>query len=392
MQKHGGLLGGSLLVAGTTIGGGMLALPVLTSPAGFYPAIAIYILCWLFMTCTGLLFLELSLSLEAEANIVTMAEKTLGMPGKIFAWSIYIFLFYCLTLAYIVGLGNLFSGLLPSTLPKFIGPILVVCLFAPFVYVGAKLVGRLNIFLMAGLIFFYFCFVFIGTPWINWEQLQPRNWGLSLLALPIAFTSFAYQGTIPTLVSYLDRDATKLRLSIILGSLIPLITYIIWQGLILGIVPFHGEQGLKETLQEGQNAVYPLKNFIGNSNIYVIGQYFAFFALLTSFFGVTLGLLDFLADGLKVKKTSRGKLLLCALLFFPPLVLAIIYPNVFLQALDYAGGYGCALLLGLLPILMVWQLRYSKKEFKEIQLPGGKIVLILLLLFVIFELIVAILF
>lgn len=389
MNKHGGVLGGTLLIAGTTIGGGMLALPVLTSPAGFYPSIAIYFLCWLFMTCTGLLFLELSLSMEHDANIVTMAEKTLGTPGKIFAWTIYLVLFYCLTLAYIVGLGNLLSSFLPQTLPKLFGPLLVVVLFAPFVYVGAKVVGKLNIFLMAGLIFFYLCFVFIGAPWIKTEQLETSNWHLSLFALPIAFTAFAYQGTIPTLVSYLDRNAKKLRLSIILGSLIPLVTYILWQGLILGIVPYHGEQGLAQTLQEGQNAVYPLKNFIGDPKIYVIGQYFAFFALLTSFFGVTLGLLDFLADGLKIKKTTQGKLILCSLLFLPPLILAVIYPNVFLQALDYAGGYGCALLLGLLPILMIWSLRYSKKELRDVQLPGGKFILILLLLFVLFELAVA---
>ncbi|KAF3362271.1 hypothetical protein PHSC3_001178 [Chlamydiales bacterium STE3] len=242
---------------------------------------------------------------------------------------------------------------------------------------------------MAGLIFFYFCFVYIGTPWVKKELLEQRNWQLSLFALPIAFTSFAYQGTIPTLVSYLDRNAQKLRLSIILGSLIPLMTYIVWQGLILGIVPYHGAQGLAYTLEQGQNAVHPLKNFIGDSRIYLIGQYFAFFALLTSFFGVTLGLLDFLADGLNIKKTAKGKLFLCSLLFIPPLILALMYPHVFLQALDYAGGYGCALLLGLLPILMIWKSRYTQKNLENVQLPGGKIVLSLLLLFVIFELIIA---
>lgn len=389
MQKHGGVLGGSLLVAGTTIGGGMLALPVLTSPAGFIPAIAIYVLCWLFMTCTGLLFLELALAMESEANIVTMAKKTLGWPGKLFAWMVYLFLFYCLTLAYIVGLGNLLSSLLPSYLTPSLGPILVVVIFAPFIYVGTKLVGKLNIFLMAGLIFFYFCFVFIGTPWVKKELLGESNWSLSLFALPIAFTSFAYQGTIPTLVSYLDRNAKNLRKSIILGSLIPLVTYVIWQGLILGIVPYEGEGGLAATLQQGQNAVYPLKNFIGNPQIYLIGQYFAFFALLTSFFGVTLGLLDFLSDSLKIKKTPKGKFLLCLLLFLPPLSIGLIYPHVFLQALDYAGGYGCALLLGLLPILMIWKLRYHQNNQNYVQLPGGKLVLGCLLLFVLFELIVA---
>lgn len=389
MQKHGGLLGGSLLVAGTTIGGGMLALPVLTSPAGFLPSIVVYILCWLFMTCTGLLFLELALALKDEANIVTMAENTLGKSGKIFAWAVYLFLFYCLTLAYIVGCGNLLTEFSNGKISSTLGPVFFVLIFAPFVFAGAKVVGRLNIFLMFGLAFFYFCFVFIGTPWVKLELLQQRNWPKALLAFPIAFTAFAYQGTVPTLVSYLDRNAKTIRLSIILGSFLPLITYIIWQGLILGIVPYSGDFGLAEALREGQNAVYPLKYFIGNPLIYSIGQYFAFFALITSFFGVTLGLLDFLADGLKVKKTPKGKLLLCLLIFVPPLIIASYRPDIFLIALDYAGGFGCALLLGLLPILMAWSLRYRLKLSKEPQLPGGKPLLVLLTIFVLFEIAIA---
>lgn len=389
MQKHGGLLGGSLLVAGTTIGGGMLALPVLTSPAGFLPSIVVYVLCWLFMTCTGLLFLELALALKEDANIVTMAESTLGKMGKIFAWAVYIFLFYCLTLAYIVGCGNLLTEFSNGRIGASFGPVFFVLIFAPFVFAGAKVVGRLNIFLMFGLAFFYFCFVFIGAPWVKFELLRERNWPKALLAFPIAFTAFAYQGTIPTLVAYLDRNAKTIRLSIILGSFLPLITYIIWQGLILGIVPYSGSFGLAEALKEGQNAVHPLKYFIGNSLIYSIGQYFAFFALITSFFGVTLGLLDFLADGLKVKKTPKGKLLLCLLIFIPPLIIASSHPNIFLVALDYAGGFGCALLLGLLPILMAWSLRYHLKLSKGHQLPGGKLLLVLLTIFVLLEILIA---
>ncbi|MCB1110432.1 MAG: tyrosine transporter, partial [Chlamydiia bacterium] len=62
-------------------------------------------------------------------------------------------------------------------------------------------------------------------------------------------------------------------------------------------------------------------------------------------------------------------------------------PGIFLKALGYAGGIGCALLLGLLPILMVWVGRY-RKDYSRLneQLPGGKPVLLILTAFVIFEL------
>ncbi len=40
---------------------------------------------------------------------------------------------------------------------------------------------------------------------------------------------------------------------------------------------------------------------------------------------MTLGLVDFLADGLSIKKTALGKLALCLMVFVPPLILAEIY-------------------------------------------------------------------
>lgn len=385
-QQKSSLFGGTLLVAGTTLGGGMLALPVSTSAGGFIPSIFIFICCWIFMSSTGLLFLELSLVMEKDANIISMAKRTLGKGGEILAWVVYLFLFYCLTVAYIVGCGNLVTEVFSNTLPAWIGPLIFVCLFGPMIFAGARFVGRVNVFLMLGLAISFFAFVFIGYPSIQSELLAHRDWSMSLYALPIAFISFAFQGTIPTLVNYMHHDARKIRLAIIIGSAIPLITYIIWQGLILGIVPLNGPHSLTEALQNGQNAVHPLKYFIGNSSVYTIASYFAFFALVTSFFGVALGLMDFLSDGLKITKDSRGKTYLSLLVFIPPLLIACLYPHIFLTALDYAGGFGSAILLGILPIIMVWSLRYRIGVHSPYSLPGGKVFLLLLLAFVVFEL------
>lgn len=386
MTSHssGSVLAGALLVAGTTIGGGMLALPVLTSPGGFIPSIAIYICCWIFMSATGLLFLEVALQMEDNANIITMATRSLGLFGKLFSWVLYLFLFYCLTVAYIVGCGDLFVEAAPDLIPRALGPLLSILLFGPFVYAGAKIVGKLNYFLMAGLGISFVAFLLIGGEEVKAAHLFERDWGLSLLALPIAFTAFAYQGIVPTLVHYMGREAGKVRRCIWIGTTLALITYIIWQWLILGILPYEGKGGLKEALELGQNAVYPLKHHLDTPAVYLIGRFFAFFALITSFFGVTLGLKDFLADGLNIKQTAKGKLLLLLLIFLPPLAIAALYPHLFLQALDYAGGYGVALLLGLLPVLMAWKLRRTNPA-AERQLPGGNIVLLLLFLFVAFE-------
>ena len=387
--SHGGkIVGGALLVAGTAIGGGMLALPVLTAPGGFIPAVSIYFVCWLFMACTGLLLMEVVLWDEKEVNIVSMARKTLGVVGKVVAWCIYLFLFYSLTVAYVAGGGGLvedaFEAVGHTDYPSWIGPLIFVIIFAPFVAFGAKAVDRINLILMGGLIISFLVLVFLGVSHIQLDLLTNINWPLALAATPVIFTSFGFQGLVPTLTHYLDRKPHTVKWAIIIGSALPLVAYIIWEGLILGVIPL---DKLEEARLLGQSAVAPLKNVLHLPWLYRIGECFAFFALVTSFLGVTLGLLDFLADGLKIEKNPRGRTLLSLLIFLPPMLFAMFNPCMFLNALHYAGGLGCALLLGLLPILMAWSGRYRLKLKSEYSLPGGKITLTILILFILFELV-----
>jgi tyrosine-specific transport protein len=383
--KNATLLGGILLVSGTCIGGGMLALPVLTSPGGFIPSLTIFFLTWVFMACTGLLFLEVSQWMKGDYNIVSMSERTLGKWGKTATWMVYLFFFFCLTLAYIVGCGNMFSHIFG--LPFWLGPLLFVLIFSPFVIAGAFVIDKINTLMMAGLMITFLAFIYLGSSFIQPAQLLEGNWWLSIFSLPIAFTSFGYQGIIPTLHRYLDYNVAKTRTAILIGSFLPFIAYVIWEALILGVVPAQGPGSLGEALVEGENAVYPFKNLLDNSHVYTVGQFFAFFALVTSFFGVTLGLMDFLADGMKIEKKGAKKVLLGLLVFVPPTIFAITHPHVFLVALEYAGGFGSSLLLGVLPILMVWRGRYFLGLKAEKPLLGGRITLALLSCYVLFEIV-----
>lgn len=379
---------GVLLVAGTAVGAGMLALPVATSVGGFWPALAMYLVCWTFMAATGLLFLEVCIWMPHKANMVTMSRQLFGKFGAACCWAIYIFFFYSLTIAYVAGGGEFFYVLGNGLLKNWQSTVLFVLIFGSIVFIGAKAIHGLNYVLMTGLAIAYLLFVFIGWKHVDLQLLFSRlNWWEGALALPIIFASFGYQGVIPSLKDFLNRNVKMVRLSILIGTSIPLVCYVIWEYLILGIVPLEGANGLLEAKALGQTAVYPLRNFVPSAIIYPLGQFFAFFALTTSFLGVTLGLVDFLADSLKVSHRGVSRLALCFMVFLPPMAIAIYNPNIFLIALTYAGGIGSALLLGLFPVIMVWVGRYKKNYPKEThQLPGGKLVLILLGAFVLFEL------
>lgn len=105
MKGHSQLIGGILLVSGTTIGAGMLALPVSTGLAGFIPSIILLFVFWLYMTYTAFLMLEVNLWMGPHTNLISMAKNTLGTIGEGVSWLTYLFLLYSLTTAYVAGAG-----------------------------------------------------------------------------------------------------------------------------------------------------------------------------------------------------------------------------------------------------------------------------------------------
>jgi tyrosine-specific transport protein len=99
----------------------------------------------------------------------------------------------------------------------------------------------------------------------------------------------------------------------------------------------------------------------------------------TSFLGVALCLVDFLADGLNMQRSRKNHMLILLLSFGPPLLLILLYPGAFIIGLNYAGIF-CIILLMLLPSLMAWSGRYVKKIAPGYQLAGGKAVILIELL------------
>jgi tyrosine-specific transport protein len=385
-HSFGHILGGTLLITGTTIGVGMLALPVATGEGGFFPAIIIYVLCWLFMLCTGLLLLEVCTWMPKEANLITMSQRLFGPIGKNICWVVYLFLFVTVMIAHVVGGGSIFSEIGGGSIPAWLCTIFYVVLFSPVVYLGTRWVDRLNITLMLGVAITYFLFIGVSYQHVDTSLLTRANWSKAWLALPVLFTAFTFQVIIPTLMTYMDRNVKKVRLAILLGTSIPLVVYLVWEFLILGIVPADGANGLTEAAKKGWNAIMPLKEMLRSPIVFAIGKSFAFFTMTTSYIALSLAYLDFLADGLKIEKKGIRKILLCLAVFAPPTFIALTYPDIFITALSYAGGFSCAILFGIFPPLMVWVGRYIKKYDPNPQIPGGRVFLAMLIVFVLIEL------
>jgi tyrosine-specific transport protein len=208
--------------------------------------------------------------------------------------------------------------------------------------------------------------------------LKHHDWTAATLVIPAVIISFGFHNLVPSLTTYFRGNIKPLKWSIILGSLIPLAIYLIWEWIILGIVPL---QDFKVALDQGEIATEALKNTVGSSWVVDVAQIFAFFAIVTSFLSVALSFMDFLADGLNIKKTPGGKISLAFLVLMPPFLCALGYPTIFLIALNTAGGFGAVILFGILPALMAWKGRYTQQLGKPQLVPGGKPALMLVMAF-----------
>jgi tyrosine-specific transport protein len=97
-----------------------------------------------------------------------MAERTLGVGGKIVTWMVFLFLFYSLMVAYVAASGSLVSDFLAEHLhldwEKSSGSLFFCLFFGLLLYLGTNAVDWFNRFLMLGLVVAYGCLVLLGFP------------------------------------------------------------------------------------------------------------------------------------------------------------------------------------------------------------------------------------
>lgn len=365
-------LSGILLIAGTTIGAGMLGIPLITAKAGFLPALGITTAVWLFMVATGLLYLEATLWMHEGANVISMSRRFLGRSGKWFAGATYLFLYYCLMVAYFAAGAPIFISFLGLD-PSIWGYLVYGLVFGAIVFFGIKTVDRINYILMLAMLISYAALVGVGLPQVSSERFVTQDWSKAAFAAPILFSAFGFHNVIPSLTTYFNRNVRILRRSILWGTFIPLIIYLMWQWLIIGVVP---ESAIEEALAQGKPATAALQTLTGSPLVMQAGQFFAFFAVITSMLGVAFSMVDFIADGLNINPTKpSNRTALCILVFLIPFLFAALDPAIFVTAIGFAGGFGEAFLNGLLPVAMVWIGRYRRELGGHPQLGGNKAML-----------------
>lgn len=371
---NGRFIGGILLVAGTSIGGGMLALPLVNASLGFWPSTGVLLGIWAIMTLGAFFILEVNLYFPKGSNLISMASQTLGRPGVVFTWTIYSLLLYALLCSYISGGSDLLQSGFKSIsfdLKSWQASLLFTLFLGSIAYSGIHWVDKLNRWFMVAKFMIYFLVILLLVPSIHYPYLNTGMVSAAPFSLMVIVTAFGFAIIVPQLRDYFNSDLKSLKRVVFIGSLIPLLAYLLWNTIIMGNLPATGHQGLIQLVHD-ENPSSSLALLIAEkiSNPFIVFFFDCFLSLcmLTAFLGVSLCMIGFLSDGLQLKPEKGSGILLFSICFLPPWLIVVFDPGIYIRALQYAGYCSVALLL-LLPASMSLGGRHRQK--RKFIVPGG---------------------
>nr|XP_016448652.1 PREDICTED: tyrosine-specific transport protein 2-like isoform X2 [Nicotiana tabacum] len=389
-KKKGTVAGAVALIIGTSIGSGILALPQKTSPAGIIPSSIAMTMCWAFLLVEALLLVEINVGLlkknkvKFEGNkleiisIRTMAQETLGEWGGLFATLTYVFLGYTSMTAYISKSGEILCHLI--NLPESVLGFFFTSLFTILISVGGtKATDQVNQWLTALMIGLLVSIEVLTSVYGGWSgDAGSSDWGKVPPMIPVLIFSLVYHDLAPVLCAYLEGDLKRIRASVLIGGLVPLLALLVWDAIAFG---------LSSQLDQVADPVELLLRVKWNGVSYMV-QAFSLLAVGTSLIGTLLSFSEFLKEQinkldlqpdvsarldlqrsnsqLRLSKWWRRNNLgftATAIAIAPPLLVSTTIPDAFSAATDIAGGYCMTMLYGVLPPAMAWAMH--NREVKD---------------------------
>lgn len=337
-------------LSGSIMGAGILGLPYIFAKSGFLVGLFWLIVLGTIMIFVNLTLGEITLRTRGRHQLSGYAGKYLGKWGKRIMFFAMIFGIYSALLAYLIGEGESLSKLLPGNIPPVVLGIMFWLTMTLFLKEGLKGLKKIETWGVIAIIGIIFGIFIRFVPFIKSENLMV--WNTANFAIPIGVVMFALLGftSIPELRQEIKGKEKLLKKAIIVGSLIPIVIYILFSAVFIGVLGTNISQ--IATLSFG-----PLVTILG------------IFTMLTSFFVLSFSLYDTFRYDIKVSKKIN--------FFFTSLVPLILY--ILIIQFDFIGfilviGTGGVISGGLTGILILLIARKAKSNMRngnkpEIEVP-----------------------
>ena len=362
---------------GTTVGAGILGIPYVIAKTGI-----VYGLILLLLIGTAYIFInlfvgEIVLRTKEQHQLVGYVGKYLGTWGKrIMCLSILIVSYGALT-AYLIGVGATLHSIFKIGFPLLYSLIFFVLTFY-IVYKGIKATGKAELILISLLFLIVLVIGFLSIGKIDVLNFKPHDIGK--IFLPYGVIVFAFLGlpSIPELQEELGKQKKKMKKAIIIGSVIPIILYILFSVVIIGIVGLNNFELLEPNERIATIALsmysYPVLGILANT--------LAILAMLTSF--LTIGIALVCTFQYDYKFSNLTSLFLT---FSLPLLIVLFDFTSFISILGLTGAIAGGL-SGILIIFTYWKAKLLGNRKPEYSMGKNKILALILILMFVFGMII----
>lgn len=390
----------ALLIAGTTIGGGFLALPTIVSRPGFIPSTVAIVCVWFYFLAQSFALVECIHRTKNRYNdngdnddstvrqdelapgVTAVVKSIYGTKGEVAVGILLTILIEATLVSQISRAGMLFSN---YQLGCFISALSVALLVFGPARSGILFASKANavltcVFVLATLSVFG---VGLGMGLADWSQLgRMRDWSLVPSILPTILQLLVYGEILPTVCQILQYNTRYVHAAIVMGSFMTLCLQIGWSALGTSLVAVAPEGAVSSAA-----VIDPVAVLLSKSGPARLPLFFlAITAILTTILGSYLALLSTYNDFVNASQTNKRKasndgtenvvqshetksfvqrFKTALIISIPSSLIACTSPSVFLKAIDFAGSYPVLLLWGVLPPLMVLTFRSKMDHGKS---------------------------
>lgn len=347
----------SLFVTGMTIGAGILALPIKTGMAGLIPSILTVFVVWLFMLATATVFIyKFTHPKERSRDYPTLFQTEIGPKGKWVSVLGYLVNYYGILVAYLTGSAAILGTLAPGCLPDRAWMLMVFVVLTGLALMGADRAKNANAVIMIAMVGSFLALLFLAGKHIDVTRYAYRDWSVVTSIIPIMIVAFSFHNVIPVVCRNLNGDQNAAFKAVLLGSSIATGMNLLWITVVMGALPLSGPGNatILSALQNDYPATIPLALALNSRIITGAGMFFALAAIATSYIPTGVALTGFMRGLLALRYKEPAGYAILLLSFGPPFLVAMVYPGLFLKAIDVAGGFGIVVVFGILPgIIMV---------------------------------------
>lgn len=380
------VFGGSMIVAGTAIGAGMLGLPMISAGMWLYWSCALLLVSWFCMYRSSQALLEVNLCFEPGDCFHTLTRELLGPALSALNGLSVAFVLYMLIYAYVSGGGSVvartFASVMGAEPPRVITSCCFGLLLAACIWWSSRAVDRFTSLLMGGMVITLLFSMSGMLGNMNAANLLDANGEGGRLvfvwcAMSTYLTSFCFHASVPSLVKYMGKEGRSINRCLTNGTIIALVCYFTWILASDGIIP---RGAFRTVIENGGNVGNLLEAAganLGSGIILRSLEIFSFLAVATSFLGAGLGLFDYMADLCNFSDSRLGRTKTMLVTFVPPMLCALIWPDGFLLAIGWAG-LAATIWSVIVPALL---LRAKRRRYAPgpYMAPGGNLLVPLLL-------------